>query len=430
MDKGPNPYIVILKGIGVSPRVEGGRVILFRETTTVSELVARVVVLRRITPDMAPFLRSSRGVIADEGGITSHGANLLREFGVPCVVGTKFASQLLRDGDVVTVDGWKGLVYQGRVKVFPEPVQIEGERALTATRIMASIEVPETVHKIAQYVDGISSFRNDYLLLQSGVHPGVMVERHRKRVEHLLYYGMEMVAGAMAPKPVWYKSLDAPTDEFRLLNGGEDEPMERNPLLGWRGIGREVDNPAMLETEYRAVARAVKGGFTNLGIKVPFLRSIREYRLAKEIASACGIEPHHDVEFGASIETPAMAMEVGKVIKEGVDFISVGINDLTMATLAADRGNERISGIFNVHHPAVTRLLEKVARTCREEGIFSCVCGRIGQDKGLLRRLVRMGFRGVGVSPPYIPTTVRTVADEETRILRAYPGGPRGGLCS
>lgn len=410
--------IILLKGIGVSPRVGFGQVSSFTDTTHSDDLKGRVVVIGRVTPDIVPYIKGAKAVIADKGGITSHAANLLREFHVPCVVGTNFATELLEDGDVVTVDGWKGLVYYDVVKVAPEVDSTVARKIPTSTRIMVSIEVPETALEVAPLADGVSSFRNDYLLLKGGVHPRVLMEKDRDKVERLLYHGIKMVAEAMGPKPVWYKSLDAPTDEFRRLKGGEDEPLERNPLFGWRGIIREIDDPHMLETEYTAVGKLVDEGIKNLGIKVPFIRNIKEFIIARQVAEDCGLL-EGKIQFGASVETPAMALMIRKIIKEGPDFISVGLNDLTMGTLAADRGNELISGIFDMHHPAVERLLGKIADTCRDEGVFSCICGRIGQDEIMLKKAVRMGFDAVGISPSYIIPAMETVAREETRIIRS-----------
>ncbi len=407
--------IVLLRGVGVSPSVGHGGVTVIKDPSQLRGIEpGAIVVLRRITPDMTVFLKRASGIITDEGGITSHAANILREFRVPCIVGAEYATEILKDRDVVTVDGWRGLVFDDIVEIIPT-FEIPEERIPTSMDVMASLEVPETALSVNRYADGVSSMRNDFLLLSQGMHPKALLVQDRERLEKLIMYGVELVARVFRPKPVWYKSLDAPTDEFRLLEGGEDEPVERNPMLGWRGICRELDEGELLEAEYSAIRRLVRKGNKNIGVKVPFVRTTREYRRAKEIASDIGLEPHVDVRFGVSVETPATALRVGKFLKEGADFVSVGINDLTMCSLAIDRTNERISDLFDFSHPAIFRLLERIAEKCREQEVYSCVAGRVAQDKKLLEGVICLGYDAVGTSPPYISLVRQTIARRETR---------------
>jgi len=407
--------IVLLRGVGVSPSVGYGEVTVVRDPSQMKGVrPGAIVALRRITPDMAVFLKSTSGIIADEGGITSHAANILREFRVPCIVGTEYATEVLKDRDVVTVDGWRGIVFDDVVEIIPtfEPVE---EKIPTSMDVLASLEVPETALSVQRYADGVSSMRNDFLLLSEGAHPSALLREDRERLERLIMYGVELVARTFRPKQVWYKTLDAPTDEFRLLEGGEDEPIERNPMLGWRGISRELDEGELLEAEYSAILRLVRKGNRNIGIKVPFARTPKQYREAKEVASDLGLEPHVDVKFGVSVETPATAIRIEDFLEERADFVSVGINDLVMCALAVDRTNERISRLFDLSHPAIFRLLSKIVSGCRKHGTYACVAGRVAQDRALLEKVISLGYDAVGTSPPYIPLVRRTIAMHEMR---------------
>ncbi len=410
------PEIVMVSGIGASPRVGWGEVIRVDPEAGIpgsSAVRGKVALVRRLTQDLAPHFREAAAVIADEGGSTSHGANLLREFQVPCVVGTRYALDVIHDGDVVTVDGWRGLVLDG-IGPRVEESEFGAEQAVaTRTRLMTTINVPESAEKAAAIADGVISFRNDYLLLQGGVHPGRLLERGEgETLTRSVFEALRVVATAFGDKMVWYKSLDAPTDEFRRLRGGEDEPLERNPLLGWRGIGRELDDPVLLRAEYEAVRRAVAEGCSSLGIKVPFVRNPEEYERAREIAVEVGLHPHEDVAFGASIETPATALTIDRLLSAGVDFVSVGVNDLTMCCLGVDRESERVAGSFDPAHPAVLELLEEIVRRGKGK-TFVAAAGDIAHSPELMEQLVRMGYDAIGISLPYLGRARLQVAEWE-----------------
>jgi len=278
---------------------------------------------------------------------------------------------------------------------------------------MTTINVPESAEKAAGIADGVISFRNDYLLLQGGVHPRRLLASGKGEVLTVsVFEALTVVAKAFKGKQVWYKTLDAPTDEFRRLRGGEDEPLERNPLLGWRGIRRELDDSTLLRAEYEAVRRAVEAGCDNLGIKVPFIRSVDEYEWARRVAGEVGLKPHEDVAFGASIETPAMALTLQRILDAQADFLSVGVNDLTMCCLGVDRDSERVADLFDLAHPAVIQLLREIA--IRGKGrAFLAAAGDIAQSPRLMEELVRMGFDAIGISLPYLGTARAQVAKWE-----------------
>ncbi len=409
------PEIVMVRGIGVSPRVGWGEVVVLGQDEPMPPVLVKgkVVVLRRLTQDLAPHLKDAAAVVADEGGATSHGANILREFQVPCVVGVRYGQAVMHDGDVVTVDGWRGLVLDGIGPRVKEREFGPEELLPTRMRLMTTINIPESAEKAAGIADGVISFRNDYLLLQGGLHPRLLLQAGKgEALTNAVVEALTIVATAFKGKPVWYKTLDAPTDEFRRLHGGEDEPLERNPLLGWRGIRRELEDPGLLRAEYEAVRLAVESGCDNLGIKVPFIRSVHEYEWARQVAVDVGLKPHENVAFGASIETPAAALTLDGILDAQVDFLSVGVNDLTMCCLGVDRDSERVADLFDPAHPAVIQLLEEIA--ARGKGrAFIAAAGDVAQSPALMKELLRMGFDAIGISLPYLGTVRNQVAKWE-----------------
>jgi len=152
---------------------------------------------------------------------------------------------------------------------------------------------------------------------------------------------------------VWIRTLDAPTDEFRTMEGGEDEPVEANPMLGFRGIRRDLKEHEHFRAEMKAIKKLIDEGYTNIGIMLPLITRPEEVREAKRIAIEEGI-PLDKIEFGVMVETPAAALIIEDIIKEGIDFISFGTNDLTQYTIAVDRNNENVAYLYDETHPAQT----------------------------------------------------------------------------
>ncbi|HET6498139.1 MAG TPA: putative PEP-binding protein, partial [Coriobacteriia bacterium] len=416
-------HTVVLRGVGASPAVGAGEVVRLTGEQMQILPTDAVVIVRRLTNDLAVHLRRAAAVIADEGGATSHGANILREFGVPTVLGTGTATTVLADGDRVTVDAYRGVVYRGDLSVRPGEIEHVGP---TRTKVFVSVLVPEQATAVAPYADGVSSLRNDYFLLQSGVHPAKMVRTGRGRVlEDAIASGLVHTATLFSGRPVWYKTLDAPTDEFRRLDGGDEEPTERNPLLGWRGIGRELEEPEMLMLELRAVMRALESGADNVAVKLPFMRFAEEYECTKRLIERAGLTPHEDIRLGVSVETPGIAMSLQAICDLGVDFVSVGVSDLVMCVLAVDRESERVAGHFRPSHPAVLEVLDRIATTARANGVFVCACGESVRDDDLLPRLVDFGYDAVGVSLPYFaPVRKRLAEIEHDPAVAIRPGNP------
>ncbi len=404
-------HTVLLRGVGASPAVGTGEVVrLIGEQVQILPPGA-VAIVSRLTNDLAVHLRGASAVVADEGGATSHGANILREFGVACVLGTGTATSTLTDGQRVTVDGYRGVIYLGDLSLRPADVE---ETPRTRTRVFVSVLVPDQARVVATHADGVSSLRNDYLLLQSGVHPAKMVRSGRsEQLLGTIASGIVQTAELFAGRPVWYKTLDAPTDEFRRLVGGDEEPTERNPLLGWRGLGRELEEPELFMLELRAVMRALESGAENVSLKLPFVRFPEEYERAKRFIERAGLRPHEDVGIGVSVETPGIAARLQVLCDLGVDFISVGVSDLVMCILALDRESERVASLFQPAHPAVLDVLGHIAETSRTNDVFLCACGESAHDEALLPELVALRYDAVGVSLPYFAPVRRRIAGIE-----------------
>ncbi|HIP63307.1 MAG TPA: phosphoenolpyruvate synthase, partial [Archaeoglobus profundus] len=217
-------------------------------------------------------------------------------------------------------------------------------------------------------------------------------------------------------KPVWIRTLDAPTDEFRAMEGGEDEPVEASPMLGYRGIRRDLKEEEHFRAEIRAIKKLVDEGYTNIGVMLPLVISPEEVRRAKQIMIEEGL-PLDKIEFGVMVETPAAALIIEDIIKEGIDFVSLGTNDLTQYTLAVDRNNEKVAYLYDETHPAVMKLIERVIKICKKHGVKTSICGQAGSYPHVVEKLVKMGIDSVSANPDAVQRIREVVARVERKIL-------------
>ena len=420
---------VLLKGLGASPGIGAGKVVLIFEADEIDKVKEGDILVTTMTnPDMVPAMKRAAAIVTDEGGRTCHAAIVSRELGIPAVVGTKEATKVLKDGMMITVDGTRGVVYEGIVKSLVKEkeeekaagqVVVAGAPLVTATEVKANVSMPEVAERAAATgADGVGLLRAEHMILGVGAHPVKFIKEGREEelIERLVE-GIRTVATAFYPRRVWYRTLDAPTNEFRELPGGEDEPEERNPMLGWRGIRRGLDQPELLKTEFKAIKRLVDEGYDNLGVMLPLVSHVEQLREAKRLAREVGLEPHKDVEFGVMVETPSSALIIEDLCKEGLDFISFGTNDLTQYTLAIDRDNERVFKLFDETHPAVLKLIKHVIKVCKKYGVETSICGQAASDPKMAKILVRLGIDSLSANPDAVQLIKQVVAREEQRIM-------------
>ena len=415
---------VLVRGLGASPGMASGTVKIILDIDELDKIKdGDIMVTTMTTPDMVPAMRRASGIVTDEGGVTCHASIISRELGIPCVVGTGDATAKLEENTGVTLDGKKGLVFDGISETKEEATVVAGtvEAApiITVTEVKANVSMPEAAEKAAATgADGVGLLRTEHLMLTSGIHPGKFIADGREdELIDTIADNVQIVADAFYPKPVWYRTLDAPTDEFITLEGGENEPREHNPMLGWRGIRRELDQPEILKCEFKAIKKLHEKGYTNIGIMIPLSQSPEELKQAKALCSEVGFEPHKDVDFGMMVEIPAAAIMIDEYIKVGIDFVSLGTNDLTQYTLAVDRNNEFVAKHYTEEHPAVMKLIERTIRKCAEAGVTCSICGQAGSVPHIVEKLVGYGITSVSSNTDAIADVRKTVARAEQKII-------------
>ncbi|NMC09731.1 MAG: phosphoenolpyruvate synthase [Methanothrix sp.] len=422
---------VLLSGLGAAPGVATGIVRIIssgRDLDKVSQ--GDIMVTKMTMPDMVPGMKRAGAIVTDEGGMACHAAIVSRELGCPAVVGTKKATSVLKDGMEITVDGGKGLVYEGRVALADASkpaataaaaTSVVVSKPITATEIKVNISEPDRAGAAAATLaDGVGLLRIEHMILGLGKTPNWYI-KNGKSEEYIdeLVKGIRTVADAFYPKPVWVRTLDAPTDEFRAMEGGEGEPHEHNPMLGWRGIRRDLMETEHFRLEVRAFKKLHEMGLSNVGIMLPMVQHVREFQKAKAIMVEEGLDLER-IDVGIMVETPGAALTIEDFIEDGIDFVSFGTNDLTQYTLAVDRNNENVAGLYTELHPAILKLIEFVVERCNEAGVKTSICGQAGSYPEMAKRLVEIGITSISANIDAVATVRETVArSEKILMLRA-----------
>ena len=413
---------ILVTGNTASPGIASGIVKIVHEVNELSKIQKGDVLVTKMTnPDMVPTMKRASAIVTNLGGTTCHAAIVSREMGIPCIVGTGNATSVLRENTIITVDATHGKVYKGRITI-KKPKQAEEIRRdygelITATQIKVVMDFPEYAEKAAATgADGVGLLRAEHMILGTKVHPAYLVKQGRKQeLIDILVKGISIVARAFDGKPVWYRTLDAPTDEFKSLEGGSDEPEEENPMLGWRGIRRSLDQPGFLRAEFEAIKKVHEIGLKNVGVMIPLVTRVDEVRRAKEILDDVFDDEY--VEFGIMIETPASVWIIEDICKLGIDFVSFGTNDLTQYTLALDRNNDLVQKHYDELHPAVLAEISRVIKICKKYNVQTSICGQAGSKPKMAAFLVRQGIDSISANPDAVQKIRQTVAITEKRLL-------------
>ncbi|WP_336326157.1 phosphoenolpyruvate synthase [Halovenus sp. HT40] len=415
---------VVVSGLGATPGRASGEAKIIDSVDQLDKIgEGDIIVAEMTTPDMVPAMKRAAGIVTDEGGTTSHAAIVSRELGVPAVVGAETATQTLEDGQFITIDGEKGSVEAGAdedadhdavEEVRPDtPV-----KPMTATRVKVNVSIPNAAERAAATgADGVGLLRIEHMILSLGKTPERYIEDNGKE-EYIdqIVEGVRTVAEEFYPRPVRARTLDAPTDEFRQLEGGEDEPDEHNPMLGYRGIRRSLDRPEVFKYELEAFRKLYAMGYDNVEIMLPLVNDSEDVLRAKQLMEEAGIDTEKR-SWGVMVETPAAALGIEQMAETGIDFASFGTNDLTQYTLAVDRNNENVADRYDAMHPSILELISQTIETCREHDIETSICGQAGSDTEMVRFLVNEGVTSISANIDAVRDVQHEVKRVEQRLL-------------
>ncbi len=383
---------------------------------------ATIVVSENLTAaDLLIF--SKRGILGcalDRGGATSHVSIMARALGIPSVVSLHGITDVVQPDDLLIVDGIDGNViinpdeetlaaYRTRQERYRRLLQEHKQLAplpaetLDHVRVhlRANVEFLEELNVLKDYgSEGIGLMRTEVLLLMKG--------EEMKLEEEKQFESYKLVVQTVTPEPATFRLLD--------LGGDKMLPVahrEHNPFLGWRGARVLLDRPEMLVPQVRAILRA--SAFGPARILIPMVTNIEELRRFREIIEQVkddltkeGHASAADVPLGIMVEVPAVALMTDLFAKE-VDFFSLGTNDLTQYTLAVDRGNDLVAGLYREIHPAVLRLIKRTIDAGEKHGIPVSLCGEMGGDPRVAPILVGLGIHELSASPSYLPEVKRVI---------------------
>jgi pyruvate,water dikinase len=419
---------LLLSGSPASPGAAVGPVKIVLSSSEIDRVKeGEILVAEMTTPDFVPAMKRAAGIVTDRGGRTCHAAIVSRELGIPCVVGAGEATAKLRIGQLVTVDGGQGKVYDGRAETRlawaaeEKARQAEMGAIETRTKLYVNLAEPDLAEVVAaRNVDGVGLLRAEFMIAQIGEHPQLAIDEGRSEeyIEKLANSLLKFVK-AFHPRPVVYRTNDFKTNEYRNLRGGDKyEQFEENPMIGYRGASRYVRDIDIFRLELEAIKR-VRKDYVNLWVMIPFVRTPEELAGVKEVMVREGLAPSQDFKLWMMAEVPSNALILDKFLDVGIDGISIGSNDLTQLVLGIDRDNARFAEEFDERNEAVMVALEELIKTAKRRGVTSSICGQAPSDyPDLTQKLVEWGITSISVTPDVIDKTRRIIADAEAKLAQ------------
>ncbi len=410
----------ILTGLAASPGIASGKVKIIENLDDLDKVNQGDVLVTRMTnPDMVVTMQKSAAIVTDEGGLTAHAAIVSREMGIACVVGTDEATTLLKEGEIITVDGFSGKIYKGKTA---ESVQKEvlAVTAKTRTKIKVTVDLPSFAERASKTgLTRVGLTRIEGIISESGKHPKYFLDKNKiQDYEEIIFKGISGIAKYF--EEIWVRTSDIRSDEFQNLEGAPTEK-EANPMLGFHGIRYSIKYPEILKAELNAMSRIAKQG-KKIGILMPQVISVEELQFVKKTLKEMNIS---NLIVGIMIETPAAVQIIKSLCDEGISFISFGTNDLTQYLLAVDRGNEEVQNLYNEMHPAVLYQLGYVIRVCKRAGVETSICGQAGSKKEMVKFLIEQGIDSISVNADAAEEISDYVEELEKGILRENGEEPR-----
>ena len=433
---------VLAEGRAIGQKIGTGPVRLVHDIREMDKVQAGDVLVTDMTdPNWEPVMKKASAIVTNRGGRTCHAAIIARELGIPAVVGCGNATELLKDGTLVTVscaEGDTGRIYDGLLETEVTEVQ-RGEMPKIATKIMMNVGNPQLAFDFAQLPnDGVGLARLEFIINNNiGVHPKAILDYPavdadlKKAVESVArghaspraFYvdkvaeGVATIAAAFWPKPVIVRLSDFKSNEYRKLIGGSRyEPDEENPMLGFRGTARYIsaEFAEAFAMECEALKR-VRGemGLVNVQVMVPFVRTLGQARRVTELLAEHGLRRGEDeLKIIMMCEVPSNAVLADEFL-EYFDGFSVGSNDLTQLTLGLDRdsGLELLARDFDERDPAVKALLKQAIAACKRQGKYVGICGQGPSDHPDFAQWLRdEGISSISLNPDTVIDTWQLLA--------------------
>ena len=438
---------VLVKGTSVGNKIGQGKASKIMSVKDIDDFKEGDVLVTEMTdPDWVPIMKIASAIVTDKGGRTCHAAIVSRELGIPCVVGTGNASELIADGQNVTVScgggGDEGTVYEGILKYDVNRTDIQNlERP--HTKMMMNIGSPDQAFAYSLIPnDGVGLAREEFIIdSHIKIHPKALLyfdqvkdKAVRAQINELtkgytdkaqyfvdkLAEGIAILGAAFYPNPVIVRFSDFKTNEYaNLIGGTQFEPLENNPMIGWRGASRYYsdDYREAFKLECKAFLKVRNEmGITNVKAMVPFCRSLEEARKVQEVMAETGLRRgENGFELYVMVEIPANVI-LAEQFAELFDGFSIGSNDLTQLTLGVDRDNHTVAHVYDENNEAVKVLIREAVRVAKAKGVKIGLCGQAPSDYPQFARfLVETGIDSISLAPDtIIKTTIDLKKTEES----------------
>ena len=436
--KGP----VLATGRSIGQRIGAGPARIVKDIREMARVETGDVLVADMTdPDWEPVMKRASAIVTNRGGRTCHAAIIARELGIPAVVGCGDATKKIKEGQPVTVscaEGDTGYIYDGQLEFSQSQIELDSLPVLPL-KIMMNVGNPDRAFDFAAIPNkGVGLARLEFIINRLiGVHPKALLEFDaldadlrdtiRRQMagfsDPVEFYveklceGVGTIAAAFAPEPVIVRLSDFKSNEYANLIGGRRyEPVEENPMLGFRGASRYVDEGfrPCFELECRALKRVREQmGLKNVWVMVPFVRTLREAGKVVELLAANGLKRGEDgLRIIMMCEIPSNALLADRYL-EFFDGMSIGSNDMTQLTLGLDRDSAVVAHLFDERDDAVKALLSMAIKACRKAGKYIGICGQGPSDHpDLARWLLEQGIESMSLNPDTVVETWLFLANE------------------
>lgn len=440
---------VLVKGRSVGEKIGQGPVRVIKSVQHLEEFRAGdVLVTDKTDPDWEPIMKKAAAIVTNRGGRTCHAAIVSRELGLPAIVGSEVATDVLKNEQMVTVscaEGDTGFVYDGKLPFDVQHMSLKG-MARPQTKVMVNVGNPEEAFALSFIPnDGVGLAREEFIIsTYIKIHPLALLEydaladqavkaeilrltagyadKARYFVDKLAQ-GVAMIAAAFYPKDVIVRMSDFKSNEYANLIGGKKyEPTEENPMIGFRGASRYYD--ARYREGFGLECRAMKKvrdemGLVNVKLMVPFCRTVEEgERVIQEMAKHGLNRGKNGLEIYVMCEIPSNVI-LAEQFAEVFDGFSIGSNDLTQLTLGVDRDSEIIAHIFDERNEAVKAMIRQVIKTAKAKGCKIGICGQAPSDyPEFAQFLVELGIDSISLNPDTVLKTTKKILETEQALKR------------
>ena len=438
----------LVTGCSVGEKISHGVVRIIRDVHRLAELApGEVLVTEKTDPDWEPVMKRAAAIVTNRGGRTCHAAIVSRELGLPAIVGTNHGTELLKDGQQVTVscaEGDQGKVYEGKLPFDVEELNL-AEIPRPKTKVMMNVGNPDEVFTLSQIPnDGVGLARIEFIVSNfvkvhplALLHPDKVTDPEEARVidtltcsyankpdffVDTLARGVAMIAAAFYPRDVIVRLSDFKTNEYANLIGGKPfEPKEENPMIGFRGASRYYD-PSFQDAfglECRAMRRVRdEMGLVNVKLMIPFCRTVEEGRRVQDVMKSFGLRRgENGLEIYVMCEIPSNVI-AAEEFAEIFDGFSIGSNDLTQLTLGVDRDSAIVAHVFNEREPVVMKFISQAIHSVKAAGRKIGICGQAPSDyPEFAEFLVREGIDSISLNPDTVLKTTLRIAETEKLLF-------------